>query len=536
MHKIALPKKPATSQDEKWINDLQTQVLNEKLERSIKNKDWFTDIRKVSETLNVSEKTLIDSGWFDYNQRLTVFGLEMIANTIHGHYGPVNMALSALEEFDGLRPDQRENARALYERVMSQEDAERSLFRREVSQHHGLDLKGVENRLNIRVFSPIFCNSDRELTEATFDKYLREGDRHFSNFCKFLEKNKTGPIRERKYLHFIAWFYDEALRKKWAASTVRSYRSALVTWLGIHCGLRSQAWLLEESLTRECLAYLGYDSEKIDKLLAKGKTRQKELGRRKAKTSAKPEKSISFEDFAEIELYLLHSSTHPLSKELAYLMLATLQTGIRPVEWKLTKVVLVHDEQGSETDFYEISLMNAKASNGRAPGATRTFALQGLSSEAVEAIIRTSRVGCEYADKGENAYRNFQRRCNELLQWVTKEVYLTHGHDEKIPRLTLYSLRHQFTANCKAKGLHWEETSAIMGHVDVYTAIENYGRTKVGWHPSQTQGEITAKNRNLVRVQNHTDLKAKHDPRYTKIAEAREDLPLPVPVLKPKFL
>lgn len=535
MPKIALPKPPATPAEENIINELQTNARRNKCTRSIKRKDWFTDIRNVAMTLKVSERKLIDNGWFDGSSRLTAFGLEMITNTIHGKYGPVNMALSALEEFDGLAADQGENARKLYEQVILRENAERSCFRNEVSEHHGLDLTGVEDRLNNRICSPIFCDDSRVLTKATFDKYMKEGDRHFSNFCKFLQEDKTDPTREKNVPHFIAWFYEVASNKKWAPQTVRSYRSAIVTWLGIHCGLKQQAFLLHEDLTRWCLKKAGHDPERIDELLSKGKTRHKALGRCKTNTSAKPEKSISFEDFADIKLYLLHSSTHPLSKKLADLMLATLQTGIRPVEWKLTKVVLVSDERGSEADFYEISLMNAKASNGRAPGATRTFALQGLSSEAVEAIIRTSRVCCEYADKGETAYKNFQRRCNELLQWVTKEVYLTREYDEKIPRFVLYTLRHQFTANRKAKGRHWEETSAIMGHVDVYTAIENYGRTKVGWHPSQTQGEITAGNSNLIRVQNHTDLKAKHDLRYTKIAEAREDLPLPVPVPRPKF-
>lgn len=535
MPKIALPKPPATPAEENIINELQTIARRNKCTRAIKRKDWFTDIRNVAMTLYVSEKKLIDNGWFDGSSRLTAFGLEMITNTVHGKYGPVNMALSALEEFDGLAADQGENAKKLYEQVILRENAERSCFRNEASEHHGLDLTGVEDRLNNRICSPIFCDDSRVLTKATFDKYMKEGDRHFSNFCKFLQENKMDPIREKNVPHFIAWFYEVASNKKWAPQTVRSYRSAIVTWLGIHCGLKQQAFLLHEDLTRWCLKKAGHDPERIDELLSKGKTRQKALGQCKTKTSAKPEKSISDEDFEDIRQYLVNRSAHPLSETLADLMLATLHTGLRPTEWQLTKAVRARDEQGYEADFYEIRLMNAKATNGRAPGVTRTLMLKGLSSEAVNAIFRTSSVGCEYANKGGNAFTNFQRRSNELLQQATKEVYLTRGHDGKIPRFTLYSLRHQFTANCKSKGLHWEETSAIMGHVDIYTAIENYGRTKAGWHPSKTQGDITAGNSNLIRVQNHTDAKAMHNSRYTKAAEARDALPLPAPVLKPRF-
>jgi len=46
---------------------------------------------------------------------------------------------------------------------------------------------------------------------------------------------------------------------------------------------------------------------------------------------------------------------------------------------------------------------------------------------------------------------------------------------------TLYSMRHQFSANAKASGFTREEIAALMGHAVDTTATQHYGKKTAGY-------------------------------------------------------
>ena len=70
--------------------------------------------------------------------------------------------------------------------------------------------------------------------------------------------------------------------------------------------------------------------------------------------------------------------------------------------------------------------------------------------------------------------------------------------------ITLYTARHQFSANAKSDGLSKEEVAALMGHASIYTAGEHYGKRRGGHGSVGARGEGGAKTRQTV-VSPHID-------------------------------
>lgn len=76
----------------------------------------------------------------------------------------------------------------------------------------------------------------------------------------------------------------------------------------------------------------------------------------------------------------------------------------------------------------------------------------------------------------EIGFETFYKNCRKVLLKITTKIWPTKG----ATRPTLYSGRHQFSANMKAAGLRPAELGALMGHATEITSQVHYGKRKEG--------------------------------------------------------
>lgn len=178
---------------------------------------------------------------------------------------------------------------------------------------------------------------------------------------------------------------------------------------------------------------------------------------------------------AELILSYLSKSGCKWDKLTAQWMKCGVLTGLRPNEWFGAEVRT--DTQG---DPY-LYVKNFKHTNGRAHGDYRTVYLTHLSTKEAERIkifIKSINGLLEsYRGNGIDKYTpniiynvcaNAMRRANKLF-W-----------NRRIAWYTLGSARHQFSADCKKRGVTKAELAALMGHATDETAGSHYGKKSMG--------------------------------------------------------
>ena len=184
------------------------------------------------------------------------------------------------------------------------------------------------------------------------------------------------------------------------------------------------------------------------------------------KTSARKQKKVPLKEFKMIMKHLARFPS-PWGEDLERWIGASLLTGLRPAEWAGASFGVVDGEKA-------LIVMNAKATNGRSHGPTRSILLGGLTDD--ERSMISAHV--DRANEWDQAqqYDKFYHGVAATLSRVVRKIWV--GRDT-YP--TLYSMRHQFAANAKASGFTREEIAALMGHAVDTTATEHYGRKTAGF-------------------------------------------------------
>lgn len=184
------------------------------------------------------------------------------------------------------------------------------------------------------------------------------------------------------------------------------------------------------------------------------------------KTSATKSKKIKQEDFAKLIEYL-ETHNKKWHKELIYFLKASIITGLRPCEWKDARL------ETSASGETVLVVKNAKNSNMRAFGETRTLIFKNVSEEDLKNIklhLNNAKMFASF-----NEYNMFYVACQTALRKANKGLWR-----RKSRHITLYSMRHQFSANAKASMLKKNEVAALMGHAVDTTAAEHYGKKRHG--------------------------------------------------------
>lgn len=147
-------------------------------------------------------------------------------------------------------------------------------------------------------------------------------------------------------------------------------------------------------------------------------------------------------------------------------LLSGIITGLRPQEWINANFV-------KEEKYDTLVVKNAKNTNGRAHGETRTIVLSKLTeNEKITIKNHLSRIKTFYSI---DEYNSFYDHCAFSLYYINRKLF-----PNRKKHITLYSTRHQFSANAKSSGFSKAEIAAMMGHANDITATKHYGKKVSG--------------------------------------------------------
>lgn len=243
------------------------------------------------------------------------------------------------------------------------------------------------------------------------------------------ETDKSWRLSLPEFLH---WFYEKS--PYWSKSTFRQYKASLRYFLDIYGTVDSAEEIREMS--------------------------QRRVMPTKARTSQLKDKKLSKKDLMSI-LSWLKSSKSGYKDILAGWLFSGVITGVRPIEWHEAR--LIKNENG-----VFLVIRNAKFSNSRSNGEYRTLNLSALEYSEIEAIQRHVD-NCSILSERE--FMRLQTSCSNLLYYATRRIFKGR---KKFP--TLYSARHQFSADAKQTMPGMSEVAALMGHASSSTATEHYGK------------------------------------------------------------
>lgn len=187
---------------------------------------------------------------------------------------------------------------------------------------------------------------------------------------------------------------------------------------------------------------------------------------RGTRTSAKKARQIRPEDFATLVSYIArHQDDHVRARALLTWCVATEPVGLRPAEW---------DGARRDTGADGIPLLivqNAKATNGRGNGPTRTLDLSACSPAQLDAVDELLDLIEGYRQDG--GFERFQSQISEYLYRAGRAAL-----SKRTQYPSLYTFRHQFSANAKSH-LSRSEVAALMGHASDATASRNYAQSRL---------------------------------------------------------
>lgn len=185
------------------------------------------------------------------------------------------------------------------------------------------------------------------------------------------------------------------------------------------------------------------------------------------RTSALKQKTFKKADFDKVIAYLqLHVGKHRYARTLSLWLKASRLTGLRPSEWEHADLTQIYSTPA-------LVIRNAKATNGRANGDERTLILDLLTKEELETIQDMIEMLEGYST--EIPFAKLQKLLGDYMNRATRSCF---GKRQKYP--TMYSNRHQFTADAKMSGHSKAEVAALLGQASDETAGIHYARKSSG--------------------------------------------------------
>lgn len=184
------------------------------------------------------------------------------------------------------------------------------------------------------------------------------------------------------------------------------------------------------------------------------------------RTSRQKAKKIDRDDLRQ----LLRSSGQRAgqwAKPACIWLMANVLVGLRPCEWRTARVEIVDGKP-------VLLVKNGKFGEKRSNGPVRTMDLSSMKADDADIVIAQLGIAGKYSKSDGEWFRYFEG-CRKTLYKITRGLW---PNRRTYP--TLYTGRHQFSANAKSAGLAREEIAALLGHASLYTATNHYGKKKWG--------------------------------------------------------
>lgn len=282
--------------------------------------------------------------------------------------------------------------------------------------------------------TPIPTRNDT--TKAGYTRRMR------SMLARCRREMNLAPFEALDHRRFVGWLISK--KPTWSRSGWRQHKAAAIYSLELEA---EKSAVAQEAL--EALRPIDVEG----------------CVRKSNKTSARKLKRFPMKDYRALDRWLTDHRGR-WNQDLRRWLAAGLLTGLRPAEWAGARMI----EHGGEP---ALLVKNAKATNQRAHGPSRTVLLGGLTDEERSLITRHVEAAREWAMA--DSFPSFYHGCAAVLSRACQQMWPKR---EQYP--TLYSTRHQFSADAKASGLLPEELAALMGHAVDTTAGKHYGRKAAG--------------------------------------------------------
>lgn len=319
-------------------------------------------------------------------------------------------------------------------------------------------------------------------TQATERKYglIFEGLKRSTKDA--LASRAGGPIDEDGDLYMEV--VEHFLEKRWEYedATERIYRAAIVFELSKHkshdpsaffayskvCGMtnpwKDEMQYFQRSEDRNAAIAL------IEEIRSARKERKEHRikNKLKANTSAQKSKAMSAEDIAKLiqrldEKMEGRARKGKWTEDVKTWFQASYLTGLRPSEWANSELEGLYHGRS-----VVLKVLNGKGTNGRTFGETRRIVLSGLDEEQMAVVKKQVERATKMEEDGK--FSDWYGSCRMMLQRVSLELW-----PSRVNHPTLYTARHLFAANAKAK-LTKKEVAALMGHGAEVTAGRHYAR------------------------------------------------------------
>lgn len=358
-----------------------------------------------------------------------------------------------------------------------------------------------------------FFNKELTKTEETKKAYAKQ---FLDLYKRFEIENSESKNFEKNLEGFVLWCIDSSKRHLWLKSYVRFIKASIKHYL------------------EEQNKY----SQEIDKLLQNWKITLKRNEFPPKRGSRMKQRYVSNEDMQYLSNYFFNQKKDDWSLRTWRYCLATLFSGARPCEWLNSKLVSLEQTQQnpqnykiSNLDDYQsgcwLILKNAKHTNGRAHGEFRNMFFGYLKNQTYtdeEKVQISQRLNAIKEHLNELTYfkKNFENlvtkdiykkysqiengwfiyyksRCSIELRKAQTDRFICENNLEHLRQngliinqktftpkviekrhVSLYSFRHQFSANMKKMNFSREEIAYLMGHKSLLTAATCYAGARVG--------------------------------------------------------
>jgi hypothetical protein len=288
---------------------------------------------------------------------------------------------------------------------------------------------------------------------------------------------------------FVNWLFS--LKYTVAPNSWRVYRAAMIATVQImpHDRVEEAVALIETDI--------GVESDEA---------RSKQRGRRAGVTPLPRARTVSKEHFDRMVGAVTMFSRSERAPILQDWLIAGIHTGLRPIEWALADLEVRQDPTRFTGRRAWLHVVNAKATNGRANGTTRTLDISGFSDETFGAVERLVRAANQWTL--EKKFSAEFSRCQQICYEMSFALF---------PRLetlySLYTLRHQFIANMK-RVYDRETVAALVGHRTVETQVEHDGKQRQGWmdheikeRPVAMPDQVAQVRQTMKLFDEHTDVR-----------------------------
>lgn len=159
-------------------------------------------------------------------------------------------------------------------------------------------------------------------------------------------------------------------------------------------------------------------------------------------------------------------------------MLANILVGLRPSEWRSASLTVAGGK-------FILVVVNGKNTNGRAHGLLRHINVTNLEPQDLNWVKLQLQAVRQYV-KNDATWEGYYGGVRKTIHKITRKFL-----SKRDKHMSLYSARHQFSANAKSIGMSKVEVAALMGHAVDGTAGFHYGKKKHGTGNCGVQADPT---------------------------------------------